>query len=217
MIDLYTWDKQDWEDELDYEAFKIYLNNAENLNNTQMLKIYNQKFSQRPMTINQFTVLLKNNKWEERYTAWRHHVVTISTLKSETEELQALIEFQKKQKVLANTLTDIAQGLLAKATEALSQLDATNLSAANLVKFVQAAAEIAQIGLSAEASALMITDLVAILDRSNTDDKIVVKASADYVDATDLDIFRDALDDYNQLAVKNQQREADSYDEEGYL
>jgi hypothetical protein len=215
-MQLYSWDKQEHELDYEYEAFKLWLDKSDSLSNKQILNIYNKKFPEAALTLNQFLAVQKQNEWVERKQQWTHHVVTVSNLKSEKEELGALIEYQRKQKQLANTLTDIAQSLLVKATEALELLDSTALNATNLVKFVQAAAEIAQIGLSAEASALMITDLVAILDRSTDDNKIVVRTSQSVKPGTDLDIFREAVDDYERLAAQNQLLDATGFDEEGY-
>lgn len=211
-MNLYKWDQLNIESNDEYSLFLIYLDNQD-ATFKQLSNLYNKaKEKDEHLSNHQITAISRANNWRERADAYNHHLNTITVLKSEKQELNAIIEFQKKQKALATRLTDIAQDLLLKAGDALALLEPQELNATNLVKFIEAAAKIAELGLDAESNALMLTDLISILDKNMEDEKVIISATPE----TDLELFDEVVDEYDKLVATNQERQKRQNDELGF-
>lgn len=209
-----TWDQLDTETDEEYKIFRLSLDNPD-WSSTQLSKAYNNLKTGTTYSANQITALAKINRFQERQQAYNSGLNKIVNYVSDRGEIEALIDFQKRQKKLAARLNEIATELLSKAAAALSAIDPADITVNTITKFIDSSIKVAELGFSSEAQSLMLTDLIAVLDR-NDDDKLNVTVTGTGADS-DLTLFEDAVDDYDRISKEYQQSQRFEYDKEAGL
>ncbi len=206
-----TWDQLDTETDEEYKIFRLSLDNPD-WSSTQLSKAYNNLKTGTTYSANQITALAKINRFQERQQAYNSGLNKIVNYVSDRGEIEALIDFQKRQKKLAARLNEIATELLSKAAAALSAIDPADITVNTITKFIDSSIRVAELGFSSEAQSLMLTDLIAVLDR-NDDDKLNVTVTGTGADS-DLTLFEDAVDDYDRISKEYQRSQRFEYDKE---
>ncbi len=209
-----TWDQLDTETDEEYKIFRLSLDNPD-WSSTQLSKAYNNLKTGTTYSANQITALAKINRFQERQQAYNSGLNKIVNYVSDRGEIEALIDFQKRQKKLAARLNEIATELLSKAAAALSAIDPADITVNTITKFIDSSIRVAELGFSSEAQSLMLTDLIAVLDR-NDDDKLNVTVTGTGADS-DLTLFEDAVDDYDRISKEYQRSQRFEYDKEAGL
>lgn len=208
------WDQLETETPDEYQIFRLSLDNPD-WSSTQLSKAYNNLKTGTTYSANQITALAKINRFQERQDAYHSSLNKIANYVSDRGEIEALIDFQKRQKKLASRLNDIATDLLSKAAEALSNINPADITVNTITKFIDSSIRVAELGFSSEAQALMLSDLIAVLDR-NDDDKLSVTVTGTGADS-DLTLFEDAVDDYDRISKEYQRSQRFEYDKEAGL
>lgn len=107
--------------------------------------------------------------WKKRAEVYDAHLEERRRAEREAEYIQDLDAFRKRQKKLARQTGKAASQLLKKAQDRLKTIDIEEIPPEKLPAFFRAAAAIAEAASNAEATALGVLELMAILDAQGTD------------------------------------------------
>ena len=118
----------------------------------------------------QWTGWYAAHDWKDRATAYDAHLELQARQEREAEHLREIEAFRDRQRRMATDTLESTLLLLERANERLDALDPADISAAALPSYFRAAVSIAAAATDAEASALAVTELLALLETDRAPD-----------------------------------------------
>lgn len=108
------------------------------------------------------------HQWRDRAEAWDIEQQVVARHAKQAEHQKALQDHLERQRKLAITNVELANGMLEKARERLLTLDVSEIEAKHLPAFVRAAAAVAEAGTNAEAQAIAVDQVISSISHDES-------------------------------------------------
>lgn len=170
IIDNAPWNQLENESNLQYDAFKYYVNlSVDEWDPTDI-----QKFIDVPKT--EITAWSKQFEWGERRLAYMKYREWLRRKQDEISHQHNIGDFRDTQSNLLKQASGATLTLIGKLSERIQTLDPNEIKAPDIPKFVSAVSQFVDITTEAQAKFLAINELLALYE-----DEIDSKAVRDHI------------------------------------
>jgi hypothetical protein len=156
--DAQPWDRQPNENSRSFTGFCVYRDIAPAIRSAAAVA---EKTGEPPDTVRRWR---KRLKWVSRALAWDVYVDQLARADAITQHRREIEEFRTQQAAIAAVTLAIVRDGLAVAQKKIAVLDKEDLTPAVLNPFLRAMAAIAEASTNANAQAIGVTDLLAMID-----------------------------------------------------
>lgn len=158
------WEQLDNESDEDYEMFVIYRSLSPNERNTiKMWETYSERNNLSKKMPTKIDKLAEKFQWYDRSIAFDSYYEGALVTYATKDQFRDILAYRKKQRDLANRLTEVSLGLIKLAQNRLLSLKPEELSVSLLPKYIQTAVMITGMAMESEASALMLQEMAELM------------------------------------------------------